>query len=526
MKNREFNDKPQSAIVKPQPGSWQLWVIGVLVAVPVLVFGVAGALWFYDRGWLGWAGLGLLSVQALVLMLFRRWIEAPGAVLPQPSTEFPIGFAPRDEAAWKVIQEYVDRIDRGELTLTATEQFWSLGQEILTRVARFYHPDNPEPLLAVQVPLLFRALEETARDLAAITADVPFAHRITIGDAMRGYRFQQKVKPAYDVYRALYPLLNWKNALFQLFVTDRLFNLTKETLSQWILKWYIDRVGYHAIELYSGKLLVTHRLEGRFPLSPGTATAVTAEQKPSEPLRLLVLGQVKAGKSSLVNALFGELRAATDVVPTTAHVTPHVLDRPDLGGKVIVSDMGGYEDATVPKERIAEALAVAQRSDVVLLVISAVNAARDADQRLLGQIEQHFSARSELRPPLVIVVLSHIDLLRPVREWNPPYNVALPDAAKAHTIRAAMNVVAADLAIDSELVVPVCLLPERLYNVDEALVPLLIEVLPEAKRTLLLRSLKTLREQEQWSLLGRQARATGRFLWHLGGEVFKRAVGA
>jgi len=167
----------------------------------------------------------------------------------------------------------------------------------------------------------------------------------------------------------------------------------------------------------------------------------------------------------------------------------------------------------------------AQRSDVVLLVISAVNAARDADRRLLGQIDQHFAARPELRPPLVIVVLSHIDLLRPVREWDPPYNIALPDAAKAHTIRTAMNAVAADLAIDSELVVPVCLLPERVYNVDEALVPLLVEVLPEAKRTLLLRSLKTLREQEHWSLLGRQARATGRLLWQLGGEVLKKSVG-
>jgi len=505
---------------------WHLWVLGVLFAVPVLVFGTAGAVWLYDRGWLGWVGLGFLSIQALALMLLRRWSRVSGAILPQPSTEMPADLAPRDEAAWKIVQEYIERIDRGELTLTSTDQFWSLGQEILTRVAEFYHPTNKDPLLAVQVPLLFRAIEETARDLARVTADVPFAHRITIGDAVRGYRLQQKVKPAYDVYRALYPVLNWKNALFQWFVTDRLFDLTKETLQQWILKWYVDRVGYHAVELYSGKLLVTHRLESRLPLSVDSATLHSTEQHLSEPLRVLILGQVKAGKSSLVNALFGELRAATDVVPTTAQITSYVLDRADIGGKVIVSDMGGYEDATTPKVRIVEALEEAQRSDVILLVISAVNAARDADRRLLEQIDRHFAARPVLRPPLVIIVLSHIDLLRPVREWNPPYNVALPDAAKAHTIRAAMNAIAAELDIDSELIVPVCLLSGWIYNVDEALVPLLVEVLPDAKRTLLLRSLKTLREQEQWSLLGRQARATGRFLWRLGGEVLKRSVGA
>ena len=503
---------------------WRLWFLGFLLTVPVLVFGVAGTLWLYDRGWLRWVGLGALCIQALVLVLFRRWSKAHGVILPQPSTELPADLAPRDETAWKIVQEYIERINCGELTLTSMDQFWSLGQEILTRIAEFYHPNDKDPLLAVQVPLLFRAIEETARDLATVTADVPFAHRVTIGDAVRGYRLQQKVKPAYDVYRILYPVLNWKNALFQWFVNDRLFDLTKMTLSQWILKWYVDRVGYHAIELYSGKLLVTRRFEGQLPLSAENATVLNAKQNPSEPLRLLVLGQVKAGKSSLVNALFGELRAATDVVPTTAQVAPYVLDRADLGGKVIISDMGGYEDATVPKERLEEALAEAQRSDIVLLVISAVNAARDADQRLLRQIDQHFAARPELRPPLVIVVLSHIDLLRPVREWDPPYNVVLPDAAKAHTIRAAMNAVAGDLAIDSELVVPVCLLPERVYNVDEALVPLLVEVLPDAKRTLLLRSLKTLREQEQWSLLGRQARATGRFLWQLSGTVLKKSV--
>jgi hypothetical protein len=41
---------------------------------------------------------------------------------------------------------------------------------------------------------------------------------------------------------------------------------------------------------------------------------------------------------------------------------------------------------------------------------------------------------------------------------------------------------------------------------------------------MLLRSLKTLRQKEQWELLGRQARATGRFLLQLGGEVVKKSL--
>jgi predicted GTPase len=376
------------------------------------------------------------------------------------------------------------------------------------------------------VPLLFRAIEETARDLAQVTAALPLAHRITIGEALHGYRLQQKIMPAYNVYRVLYPIFNWHNALFQLLVTDRLFDLTKQTLTQWLLKWYVDRVGYHAIELYSGQLLLTRQFDFSAAVPPPDTVKPPAPSQTvsGAPLRILILGQVKAGKSSLVNALFGMAHAATDVLPTTVQLTSYVLDRADLGGTVLVSDMGGYEEPHVSRKRLEEALSEAQRADLLLLVLSAVNAAREPDRRLLSQLHDHFAAHSELRPPPVAVVLTHIDLLRPRRDWTPPYNIVSPDTAKARAIRDAMQAVATELQLPLELIVPVCLLPERLYNVEEALVPLLMQVLPDAKRVLFLRSLKTLRQQEEWELLGRQARATGRLLLQLGGEIAKKSL--
>jgi predicted GTPase len=186
--------------------------------------------------------------------------------------------------------------------------------------------------------------------------------------------------------------------------------------------------------------------------------------------------------------------------------------------------MGGYEDPSVPRERLEEAFTEALQSDLILLVVSAVNVAREPDRRLLAQLREHFAMHFDLQPPPVVSVLTHIDLLRPPREWAPPYNVVTPNSQKAHSIRGAINAVASDVGLPLECIVPVCLLPERLYNVDEALVPLLIEVLPDAKRTLLVRSLKNLREQEQWDILGRQARATGRFLLQFGGEVLRKTI--
>jgi predicted GTPase len=239
-------------------------------------------------------------------------------------------------------------------------------------------------------------------------------------------------------------------------------------------------------------------------------------------VRIFILGQVKAGKSSLVNALFGATHAATDVLPKTTQCTSYVLDRPELGGTIIVSDIGGYE--TPNEERLAEIFAEAQRADLLLLVISASNAAREPDRRMLAQLHEYFTAHPELHPPPVVVVLTHIDVLRPHREWNPPYNIVSPNSAKANAIRAAVHAVSAELRLPPELLVPACLRPERRYNVEEALVPLLVQLLPEAKRVLFLRSLKALRQQEDWELLGRQARAAGQFLLQLGGEVAKKSL--
>src|SRR5713101_8666303 len=156
---------------------WRLWVLAACLGLPLLAFGIAGAFWLYERHWLGWAVLAFLCGEALAFSLLRRWSRRDSALLPQPSVSPPREFSPRDEAAWKLVHQYQDRIGRNEIVLTSLDQFLSLGQEILGRVATFYRPDDPEPLLAVQVPFFFRAIEETARDLAVVTANLPFAHR-------------------------------------------------------------------------------------------------------------------------------------------------------------------------------------------------------------------------------------------------------------------------------------------------------------------------------------------------------------
>jgi hypothetical protein len=106
-------------------------------------------------------------------------------------------------------------------------------------------------------------------------------------------------------------------------------------------------------------------------------------------------------------------------------------------------------------------------------------------------------------------VLTHIDLARPFQEWSPPYDVAAPKRAKEVTIRAAMEAVAEDLAVPIVDIVPVCVAPQRSYNVDLVWAKL-VDFLPAAQSAQLLRMVADARPKVSWQRLVGQAVAGGR----------------
>ena len=130
-------------------------------------------------------------------------------------------------------------------------------------------------------------------------------------------------------------------------------------------------------------------------------------------------------------------------------------------------------------------------------------------------------------------MLTHVDSLRPLNDWSPPYNLVTPDSQKGQSIASAVKAVAADLKLAEESVVPVCLLPERRYNVEDGLLPVMLEALPSANRAKLLRSLQQFRDEEYWQLLWKQAANSGRLLAKAGAnwagkkveEITRRVVG-
>src|SRR5207249_6684969 len=86
---------------------------------------------------------------------------------------------------------------------------------------------------------------------------------------------------------------------------------------------------------------------------------------------ITLLGQVKAGKSSLVNALLGEQRAKTNVLPETRDVTRYDLKVEGIPTHMAVLDTIGYGHTGPREDQMPATQNAAQQSDLLLLVMQA-----------------------------------------------------------------------------------------------------------------------------------------------------------
>ena len=498
------------------PAALALLVISVL---PVLALLGVGLAWLVERdlllAWMLLAG-GVALVSWAGIRLLRRPRDAPEPlrVAPGPDWSTP------GRAAWDTVEEIATRVRneaRASDALLQIDALWDLSCEVVEAVARRMYADADHAVLEVRVPDALRAVEHLAVDLReAVETSVPGSHLITIGDVLRGQRLIAHGTLLYRLYRIVAfgvdPISSAVRELRGL-AAGGLMDASLSELRGWLLDAYVKKVGYHAIELYGREQVATPGAVRRHVTAASSRDldqdATVASRLVEEPLRVLVVGQVNAGKSSLINALFDEPRAAVDVVPLTAGVEAYVLDRDDVE-RAIVLDTAGHAgpDGRDPLRQAAEAI---RASDLVILACSATSAARGPDRELLDRLAEVFQ-RATGEPTVTLAVLTHIDQLRPFREWQPPYDVARPERPKAASIRQAMEAVARDLDLPLERVVPVCLAPDRRYNVEEGLVPAILGQLDGARRLRYLRCRRDVRDAERWARLLDQARAAGRLL--------------
>lgn len=510
-----------------------LFALAGLLCLPFLLLGGLGFLWLQQRGWmwaLAWT-FGATLCSSLAYLGFLKWgknFRPPTAEL-SPVYRFP----PEGVAAWDKVLTLRAKYLAAPPDANDSKQVLACLRDVVETVARHYHPESHDPLLETPLAQLSRVAELVARDVRETVAEkIPLSHALTINQLRGLGRVGDWAIKAYQLYRGVSFVLAPQGALLREAQTQLLGNTVtqygKGLVQEWLLELIILRTGYHAIELYGGYLRLDEQpVEAR-------VTAATVEndrtaglrevREGGEPLRFLIVGQVKAGKSSLINAIFGRVEAAVDILPTTSRVEPYRIQAEDGLPEAILLDTGGYDDPSQAADFFRGAVDEVRKADLVLLATSATSASRASDRRLLDELTELFRSGKERGMPPLVAVLTHVDQLRPLREWSPPYDLADVEKPKVRSMLSAMEAVAEDLGLRLEQVVPVCLSAKSTWNVEETLIPAMLALLPEAQRSRYLRCLKDARDAEHWERMGRQFRSSAGVLRDFAAQAGKRTL--
>jgi predicted GTPase len=324
--------------------------------------------------------------------------------------------------------------------------FWKRCQDVVTTVANIYHPEVKYPLLSIYIPQAYQLIRGTMDDLDQLIQKLsPALNQVTVGQAYQTYQVYQKLEPSarklLKVWNWAQWLLNPVSALARVSTQKTTNQATQQllgNLGQSLREVALRNLCCQAIALYGGDTLPVTEFSVNnlsFPqaktqtirdILTTTEPVKTLEQKP---VNLLLVGRTGAGKSSLINTLFKMDQAVVDVLPSTEQIQNYQWQT-DIGESLNLWDTPGYEQVHHPELR-EQVLDYATNADLLLLITPALDPALQMDVDFLREIKQQ-----ELELPIITIV-TQVDRLRPIREWQPPYDWQWGNRPKEKSIREA-----------------------------------------------------------------------------------------
>ena len=145
-------------------------------------------------------------------------------------------------------------------------------------------------------------------------------------------------------------------------------------------------------------------------------------------------------------------------MPETRNVARYQFSVGEPPVAVTLLDTPGYGEAGASADQLKQIRTALQESNAVLVVMDAHSPAREADRRTIRELEEWYRSQPRLKPPPMLGVLTHIDLLRPVLEWSPPYDWREPirteGAEHREAVRYVEQLFAGSVSSDSSPSVP------------------------------------------------------------------------
>ena len=492
---------------------WPETLLAAAVALPWLSLLALGLVWLWQGNHVWqWALAALvLGLLAWPLTRFvRRRASAEARIelgeMAEPSGNWHV----REREAWDDVIAIADKTTAP--SFTEIEPLVDIARSTVEVVARRFHPDAREAWAHFTLPEILLLTERLARDVRReALGHIPGIKTLRLGHLLwvrqQSERYGPVAKTGWrtgtTIWRLARAVINPLQAAAQegsgAFVTKAATAFSYR-LRAVATRMLVLEVGRAAIDLYSGRLALSAA-----EMRAAQEREAAAGDEPVAPVRIVLIGQVNAGKSSLVNALAQETRSAIGPVPTTSRVAEYRLESEGHPAVTLI-DMPGFGDGTEP-----DFIVETDRADLVLWVASAVQPARAPDRQNLEKYRAWAGKQLARHAPPVLLALTHIDELRPANEWKPPYDIAAPAGPKAVAIRSAVDSVARVLEMPTHTIVPVAMPPgQEPYNLDALWGRIAVE-LDEAR----LAQLDRLRIGEQRTNLREvadQLGRTGRFI--------------
>jgi predicted GTPase len=475
---------------------WRVCLVLALLALPFLAVAGIGTYYLWTTTWGFWFWWIAAGVMVTGYVLAWRW-QRRQRLLHPPEFTAPLHWTERDAQALKLVEARARAAaDYSPAKLADVMAYIQTAQDMAQELAAFYYPQAQDPVGNLTIQEVLAVIELATHDIAErVDRYLPGSHLLTINNWRLARQATGWYRAASNLYYLIAAIFNPVNTSLR-YATNKLgmsgpFLGLQQDLVLWFFVAFIERVGSYLIEVDSGRLRVGatryRELISRYDAPEEEAPDGVS---PAPEVTITLLGQVNAGKSSVINALLGEQKARTDVLPATSGVQRYELQPTGVSSKLVLLDTVGYAHTGPKADQVLATRDAAQKSDLLLLVLHARNPARHADLEMLKGLRAWYSSRPDLKCPPIVAVLTHIDLLSPAMDWSPPYNWQTPQRPKEENIHQALVAGREQIGEFMADVVPVCTAPDKVYGVEEWLLPVITARLDEARGVALLRCLK------------------------------------
>lgn len=483
---------------------WDHLLTVVVLGLPFLLLTLLGLLWLIQHSAILWF-VGASLLVAVAMFLTRTYLRRQRPGVPEPATdnieisvEPDPDWLPREKQVFTEVCQHIE-------SLTRTAQPWEalpeMALEVINRTAAGLGGKN-KGALHFTLPEALLLMESTAgRYREHLRSKLPFSDRISLASLYWLWRQRDRanllwkvaqgggrvarfaINPAAGVLKELEQIMSGGNSSY---MTENMLGVMQAVL--------LEEVAYGAIELYSGRL----RFSEAELLQIELASEKSDRQRlalPDSPLRIVFVGQISAGKSSLINALSATERAEIDAAPTTQDLVTYQAELEGMACHFVDSE--GLDGTSENFDHMLEELTEA---DMVVWVIRANRSAREIDKKLNQQLESWFSAHPRRRKPVIIAVATAMDKLLG-EGWN---------AGGELSENAQQTLAAAVAAINRDMqgleAIPVSLGPAP-WNLDRV-IDAMRDALPESQRVQ--RNRRRVEGTRRESRLRSQARKGGR----------------